>query len=82
MEKNDNKCKNSFLRAVAGDQPPAFQTMYFMVVPYQNVTTNIGYTLFILPLGPLTTGVTDKSGYTHDHGSLVCSVGLVCSGIH
>ena len=84
MEKNDNKCNNSLLRAVAGAQPSALQTMFFMVVPYQTIPASGGMSAktFILPLGPVSDAVADVVGYTHDHGSLVCSVGLVCSGIH
>jgi hypothetical protein len=61
---------------VAGDQPSALQTMYFMVVPYQTVNTNT----FILPLGPLTTGVTDVLGSTGTAKFIKAEIAFTISG--
>jgi len=62
LKKGTKTCcnPNEYSVTVAGDQPSALQTMFFMVVPYQNNTANTG--AFILPMGPLTNEVTDVSG--------------------
>jgi len=66
---------NEYSVTVTGNQPSALPTMYFMVVPYQGN--------FILPMGRLTTGVTDKSGSAAETGTatiIKAEVSFVLSG--
>jgi len=73
---NDNCCNpNEYSVTVTGNQPSALPTMYFMVVPYKGN--------FILPMGRLTTGVTDKSGSAAETGTatiIKAEVSFVLSG--
>jgi len=67
---NDNCCNpNEYSVTVTGNQPSALPTMYFMVVPYKGN--------FILPMGRLTTGVTDKSGSAAETGTATIIKALV-----
>lgn len=57
--KTDGCCNHhEYAVAVTGDWPANMDTMYFMVVPYQNAGAG-SLTLYMLPLGPVSGGVTD-----------------------
>jgi hypothetical protein len=57
--KTDGCCNHhEYAVALTGDWPENMDTIYFMVVPYQNFGAS-SLTVYTLPLGPVSGGVTD-----------------------